>query len=240
MKKFPQADHIPCIEGARWNGMPLINALTSYRPREKFLEFNFLFHVDLTANTLIDTGTNETFAPKMKPVVDCQTKENVPAPIAIVGIAVRLPGGVRSTEEFWQMLSGGQDGRCVVPESRYNEAGFYSESGAHSIGTRYGYFLQDDLEKVDTSFFDKDGLQPGRMDPQQKLLLQVVWDCLENAGQVRWRGMPIGCFVGTFGGDWEEIETKDTQNAHNFHLIGRGKFALANVVSYEFDFKGPR
>ncbi|KAJ5583788.1 hypothetical protein N7450_006452 [Penicillium hetheringtonii] len=175
----------------------------------------------------------------MKPVVDCQTKENVPAPIAIVGIAVRLPGGVRSTEEFWQMLSGGQDGRCVVPESRYNEAGFYSESGAHSIGTRYGYFLQDDLEKVDTSFFDKDGLQPGRMDPQQKLLLQVVWDCLENAGQVRWRGMPIGCFVGTFGGDWEEIETKDTQNAHNFHLIGRGKFALANVVSYEFDFKGP-
>lgn len=199
-----------------------------------------MFRVYLTAYTAIVTGTKDTLAPKMNPAIDCQMSENLSAPIAIVGIAVRLPGGVRSTADFWRMLSGGQDGRCVVPESRYNEAGFYSESGAHSVGTRHGYFLQDDLETVDTSFFDMDGLQPGRMDPQQKLLLQVVWDCLENAGQVRWRGMPIGCFVGTFGGDWEEIETKDTQNAHNFHLIGRGKFALANVVSYEFDFKGPR
>jgi acyl transferase domain-containing protein len=202
-----------------------------------------LFCANSVAWTSTVTGTNyndNTHALKMDPVVAFQIEENVSTPIAIVGMAVRLPGGVRSTADFWQMLSGGQDGRCVVPGSRYNEGGFYSESGAHSVGTRHGYFLQDDLETVDTSFFDMDGLQPPRMDPQQKLLLQVVWDCLENAGQVKWRGRPIGCFVGTFGGDWEEIETKDTQNAHNFHLIGRGKFALANVVSYEFDFKGPR
>lgn len=169
-----------------------------------------------------------------------QIREDAPPPIAIVGMAMRLPGGVQSAAEFWQMLSSGQDGRCVIPESRYNEDGFYSEAAMHSVRTRHGYFVQQDLEAVDTSLFDMEGLQPSRMDPQQKLLLQVVWDCLENGGQVKWRGKSIGCFVGTFGGDWEELETKDTQNAHNFHLIGRGKFALANVVSYEFNFKGPR
>ncbi|KAJ5168895.1 uncharacterized protein N7482_004489 [Penicillium canariense] len=104
---------------------------------------------------------------------------------------------------------------------------------------RHGYYLQEDLETVDTSFFDMEGLQPSRMDPQQKMLLHVVWDCLENGGQVDWRGKPIGCFVGTYGGDWEEIEFRDSQNAHNFHMIGHGKFSLANVISYEFHFNGP-
>jgi acyl transferase domain-containing protein len=105
---------------------------------------------------------------------------------------------------------------------------------------RRGYYLEEDLETLDTSFFDMEGLQPSRMDPQQKMLLQVVWDCLENAGQVDWHGKPVGCFVGTYGGDWEEIEVRDSQNAHNFHMIGHGKFSLANVVSYEFHFNGPR
>jgi acyl transferase domain-containing protein len=160
--------------------------------------------------------------------------------IAIVGMAMRLPGGVRSAADFWQLLSEGRDGNCVVPDSRYSEEGFYSDSGAHSVRMRHGYYLQEDLETLDTSFFDMDGLQPSRMDPQQKMLLQVVWDCLENAGQVNWHGKPIGCFVGTYGGDWEEIEVRDSQNAHNFHMIGHGKFSLANVISYEFHFNGPR
>ncbi|KAJ5662751.1 hypothetical protein N7462_011677 [Penicillium macrosclerotiorum] len=160
-------------------------------------------------------------------------------PIAIVGMSMRLPGGVRSAADFWQLLSEGRDGNCVTPDSRYNEEGFYSDSGAHSVRMRRGYYLEEDLETLDTSFFDMDGLQPSRMDPQQKMLLQVVWDCLENAGQVDWRGKPIGCFVGTYGGDWEEIEVRDAQNAHNFHMIGHGKFSLANVVSYELHFNGP-
>jgi acyl transferase domain-containing protein len=161
-------------------------------------------------------------------------------PIAIVGMSMRLPGGVRSAADFWQLLSEGRDGNCVVPRSRYNEEGFYSETGAHSVRMRRGYYLEENLETLDTSFFDMEGLQPSRMDPQQKMLLQVVWDCLENAGQVDWHGKPIGCFVGTYGGDWEEIEVRDSQNAHNFHMIGHGKFSLANVVSYEFHFNGPR
>ncbi|KAJ6044919.1 uncharacterized protein N7446_003115 [Penicillium canescens] len=159
--------------------------------------------------------------------------------IAIVGMGMRLPEDVRSATEFWQMLIDGRDGRCRIPKSRYNADGFYSESGAHSIRVQHGYFLREDLETIDTSFFDLEGLEHSLFDPQAKILLQVIWECLENGGLVESRGKDIGCFVGTFGGDYEEIVNKDAQNTSKFHLMGGKPFGLANFASYEFDWNGP-
>ena len=78
------------------------------------------------------------------------------------------------------------------------------------------------------------------LDPQQKQLLEVVHECLQNGGQVDYRGKSIGCFVGVFGEDWRDLDSKDSQNAGLYRITGYGDFVLANRVSYEFDFKGPR
>lgn len=156
-------------------------------------------------------------------------------PIAVVGMAMRLPGGVRSTLDFWDMLMNARDGRCKVPSSRYNVDAFLDP-----VGTEYGYFLQEDPAYFDAGFFSIPRPQAEQLDPQQRLLLEVVWECLENAGKVNWRGEKTGCYVGVFGEDWLEMASKDSQTTGRFRALSTGLFALANNVSYQYDFCGPR
>lgn len=164
----------------------------------------------------------------------------VPFPIAIVGMAMKLPGGVTSAESFWEMLINKQDGHCEVPDTRYNVDAFYSPSVPGTVKTRHGYFLKDNIAQIDRSFFNMTTTEAGKLDPQQRLLLEVVWECMESGGQSNWRGKNVGCFVGVFGEDWLEVSTKDTQCIDRFHAMSTGDFAIANRISYEYDLKGPR
>jgi acyl transferase domain-containing protein/SAM-dependent methyltransferase len=161
-------------------------------------------------------------------------------PIAIVGMATRLPGGVTTPEELWNFLIQKRDGRSVVPRDRYNIEGFYNERDMpDSVNIRHGYFLQQDLGHWDASFFSASKGEAASMDPQQRLLLEVVWECLENGGQTQWHGKDIGCFVGAFGHDWQSMMDRDTQQPDPYRLSGTGDWAIANRVSYEFDLTGP-
>lgn len=125
---------------------------------------------------------------------------NVPEPIAIVGMALRLPGGIRDTEAFWNLLINKETTRCLIPEDRYNIEAFYTPlKRVGSVGMKHGHFLQENLEHIDTSFFTMSQAEIGKVDPQQRLLLEVVWECMESAGQTGWRGTDIGVFVGCWG-----------------------------------------
>ncbi|KAB8261609.1 hypothetical protein BDV32DRAFT_137194 [Aspergillus pseudonomiae] len=167
-------------------------------------------------------------------------QESAPPLIAIVGMAMRLPGGIQTSERFWELLIKGEDVSSVVPESRYNIDAFYHPTKPQSAKTRSGYFLRDDyVGSADTSFFQMAGYEAGKLDPQQMLLMEVVWECMENAGQTGWRGQNIGCYVGAFGEDWHELSAKETQDIPRVHAFATGAFALSNRVSYEYDLKGP-
>lgn len=161
-------------------------------------------------------------------------------PVAIVGMAMRLPGGVHDAEGFWDLLVNKRNGQCRVPPDRYNIDAWYKPGKAGHVGTQYGYFLEDlDLAHIDASFWSMTKHEAEAMDPQQRLLLEVVYECLENAGEKNWRGKNVGCYVGVFGEDWIDMDSKDVQNHHMYRLIGYGDYITANRVSYEFDFKGP-
>ncbi len=162
-------------------------------------------------------------------------------PIAIIGMAMRLPGGVHDAESFWDLLINKRHGRCRVPADRYNIDAWYGAGKPGYVGTEYGYFLEDlNLANMDATFWSMTKHEAELMDPQQRLLLEVVYECLENAGAKNWRGQNIGCYVGTFGEDWLDMDGKDSQNTHMYRLTGYADFITANRVSYEFDFKGPR
>lgn len=161
-------------------------------------------------------------------------------PVAIIGTALRLPGGISSPEEFWKFMIEKKNGLCEVPETRYKLDSFYSENKPNTVKTRRGYFLQDDPARFDAEFFSITPYEAARMDPQQRQLLEVVWECLENAGETNWRGEEIGCFVGVYGEDWLELASKDPQGLDRYHILGTGQFALSNRISYEYDFQGPR
>ncbi|OTA83804.1 hypothetical protein M434DRAFT_400620 [Hypoxylon sp. CO27-5] len=161
-------------------------------------------------------------------------------PIAICGIGVRLSGGIRNPDDFWDLLVNGRDARGPVPSSRYNAQGFDgSLGGKERIETKFGYYLEDDLSRFDPSLFSMTQLELERCDPQQRLLLEVTRECLEDAGEVNYRGKPIGCYVGTFGEEWQHLQNKDAQQTGNHLVTGAGDWMLANRVSYEYNLCGP-
>lgn len=130
-----------------------------------------------------------------------ETSKPAPPAIAIVGIGLRLPGGIHSTEAFWDLLVNKKETRCLVPKTRYNIDGFYNpEKKTGSVASQYGHFLaeSDNLDAFDTSFFTMSKAEAEQLDPQQRMLLEVVWECMENGGQTGWRGQNIGVFLGTF------------------------------------------
>ncbi|KAJ0427166.1 hypothetical protein BJY00DRAFT_307147 [Aspergillus carlsbadensis] len=164
-------------------------------------------------------------------------------PIAICGMATRLPGGIHTPSALWDLLSTKRSGRCRVPASRYNVSSFVGAGKLGHVASEYGYFLDDiDLRDFDTAFWS--GMtrkELEAMDPGQRLALEVVYECLQSAGVKgdEVRGKNVGVFVGTFGGDWGDLDSRDPQGYHMYRMTGQGDYMLANRVSYEFGFGGP-
>ncbi|KAI1458682.1 hypothetical protein F4805DRAFT_456394 [Annulohypoxylon moriforme] len=171
-------------------------------------------------------------------IKDASTPGSVP--IAICGLGVRLSGGIRNADDFWDLLVNGRDARGPVPNNRYNVDGFDgSLGGKERIETKFGYYLEDDLSRFDPSLFSMTQKELERCDPQQRLLLEVTRECLEDAGETNYRGKPIGCYVGTFGEEWQHMRDKDAQQVGSHLVTGSGDWMLANRVSYEYNLSGP-
>lgn len=165
-------------------------------------------------------------------------------PIAICGMGMRLPGGVRDAEGLWDLLYNKRSGRCLVPKDRYNVDAWYGPPGkVGHVCSKYGCFLDDiNLANGDVSFWSMTKQEMECLDPQQRLVLEVVYESLQNAGQdpQALRGRKIGVYLGTFEGDWLELDGKDSQTSLTYRLTGFGDYMVANRVHYEFGFMGPR
>ena len=162
-------------------------------------------------------------------------------PIAICGMAVRLPAGLRTPGQLWEFLLAGGDARGRVPESRYNVSAFHDPTNkTGTTASEYGYFLDEDIGLLDPSFFSMSKAEIERADPHQRHMLEVARECLEDAGETEWRGKSVGCFLGSASEDWVEISAQDTQNTGRYRVTGLGDFMLSNRLSYEMDLRGPR
>ncbi|KIA75578.1 polyketide synthase [Aspergillus ustus] len=162
-------------------------------------------------------------------------------PIAITGIGLRLPGSVRTPQQYWDFLTQKGSGRCRVPANRYNVDAFLGPKGkpGHTC-TEFGYFLDDvDLAAADSSFWSMKPKELELLDPQQRLMQEVIYECLESSGAAAYSGKDIGCYVGVLGEDWMEIQTKDPQHLGVHSVAGYGDFAIANRVSKELGLTGP-
>lgn len=162
-------------------------------------------------------------------------------PIVVCGLGIRLPGGIHNTGDFWDLLITGKDAQGPIRSDRYKFDSFdgaLGEKGA--INIEKGYFLDDDLASLDASFFSMGRDELEKSDPQQRQLLEVTSECLENACETDYRGKLVGCYVGTFSEDWLDMSAKETQHCGGYILTGHSDFILSNRVSYEYDLRGPR
>ena len=104
-------------------------------------------------------------------------------PLAIIGIGCRFPGEVTTAEEFWDLIISGSDGLTDIPADRWNtDAKFAPDfKTAGKISVRRGGFIKD-IDKFDASFFGISPLEAFRMDPQQRMVLELSYRAIEDAG----------------------------------------------------------
>ena len=160
--------------------------------------------------------------------------------IAIVGSAGRFPGA-RDNDEFWQMLLDGRSATGPLPPMRWDEylGDPVVRTKMAEENTNGGYM--DGIASFDHEFFGISPLEAQNMDPQQRIMLEVAWEALEDAGLApsKLRGAPVGVFVGSSNNDYGMLIAADPNEAHPYALTGASSAVIPNRISYAFDFRGP-
>ncbi|KAB8161290.1 amino acid adenylation domain-containing protein [Streptomyces sp. 3MP-14] len=163
---------------------------------------------------------------------------------AIVGIGCRFPGGANDHRSYWRNLVEGRDCLTPTPRDRYDVATLGSadrDKPGRLVGGRGGYI--DGFDAFDPAFFGISPREAAHLDPQQRKLLEVAWEALEDGGQLpgRLAGTDVGVFVGAFTLDYKILQFADldfeTLAAHT--ATGTMMTMVSNRISYCFDFRGP-
>jgi acyl transferase domain-containing protein len=188
-------------------------------------------------------------------------------PIAVVGLSCRLPGHCNNPHALWKFLEKGGIASNEAPSSRFNLSGHYDGSlKPNTMRSPGGMYLEDvDPQVFDAQFFNTTRVDAIAMDPQQRQLLEVVYECLENAGVTleQISGQQVGCFVGSYAVgaspsdllthllpekglpnnssiDFADMQNRDPEDRAESITIGIGRAILSNRISHFLDIKGPR
>src|SRR5262245_58536750 len=163
-------------------------------------------------------------------------------PIAIVGMACRFPGGANSPQAYWKVLCDGVDAIIEVPKDRWEIDAYYDPDplAPGKTNSRWGGFL-DRIDGFDRQFFGISEREAVRMDPQQRLVLELAWEAIEDAGlpAERLAGSRTGVFIGIAGSDYFLYESGDPLLTDAFASTGTAICIAANRVSFVLDLRGP-
>ncbi|KAF5975014.1 polyketide synthase [Fusarium coicis] len=164
-------------------------------------------------------------------------------PVCIVGMACRLPGGIRSPDDLWDFMIQKKSAYGPVPADRYNIDGFYHPQSNRSGATNVpgGYFINEDVRQFDNAFFDINNLEATYMDPQQRKILEVVYECLASSGtsMEAVAGSNTGVYVANFTVGYQPLQLRDPDYLHRYVTTGSGATIMSNRISHVFNLHGP-
>ncbi|KAK4096250.1 putative polyketide synthase [Parathielavia hyrcaniae] len=166
-----------------------------------------------------------------------------PEPIAIIGTGCRFPGGVSSPSGLWSLLKNPPDLSQRVPHDRFNGDAFYHPDGKHhgTTNVQQAYFLSEGIRSFDASFFNISAREAEGIDPQQRLVLETVYEAVERAGlrPSALKGSSTGVFCGVMCDDYWQILARDVEQLPQYTSTGVARNNVSNRVSYFFDWHGP-
>nr|BAZ95823.1 PKS-NRPS hybrid cpaA [Curvularia pallescens] len=172
-----------------------------------------------------------------------QNTSTSPEPIAIVGSGYRFPGGANSPSSLWKLLKTTPDLCREIPADRFSTTGFYHPDGQRhgTTNVRHSYFLDEDIRLFDAAFFNINAHEAESIDPQQRILLETVYEALEAGGHTleKLRGSDTSVYVGTMTLDYLDTLTRDHNTIPKYFATGINRAILSNRVSYFFDWHGP-
>ena len=165
------------------------------------------------------------------------------APIAVVGMSCRFPGGANNPEAYWEMLRAGVDAVTEVPASRWDIDAYYDPDldAPGKMNTRWGGFLAD-VDQFDPQFFGISPREAMSMDPQQRFLLEVAWEALERAGYApdSLTGSLTGVFIGMCNNDYGNMMLGGDLDQIDLYLATGGASSVASGrLSYVLGLQGP-
>ena len=181
----------------------------------------------------------EQMQTKLQQIEDSQTE-----PIAIIGMGCRFPGGANNPEAFWELLRNGVDAIREVPENRWDIDAYYDRDPETPGKTyvRSAGFLEDEVDRFDADFFGISPREAVSIDPQQRILLEVSWEAIENAGidPSSLMKSKTGVFVGINASDYAQMQLKDNAtNLNAYSFTGTTSSVAAGRLSYVLGLQGP-
>jgi acyl transferase domain-containing protein len=166
--------------------------------------------------------------------------------IAIIGMGCRFPGGANNIAKYWDLLINGRNARTEVPKERFDINQYYDPDPDQKgkIYTKYGAFLKDiDIALFDTKFFGISPREAEMMDPQQRMLLEVVWEALEDAGidPDKLKDSATSVYTGICNSDYatQMLLAKGLEHNTMYGATGTAASGNAGRISYQFGLQGP-
>ncbi|MEV4923837.1 beta-ketoacyl synthase N-terminal-like domain-containing protein [Streptomyces roseoverticillatus] len=180
----------------------------------------------------------------MVPVqTDDYANDPSPEPVAVIGMACRLPGGAHSPEALWQLLSDEAHAMSGFPEDRGWDLGRLFDDDPDRPGTTYareGGFLHD-AGHFDAGFFGFSDLEATATDPQQRLLLEAAWETFERAGidPAALKGTRTGVFTGATHGGYATGSSVLDARLESMLATGTAGSAVSGLLAHTYGLEGP-
>jgi acyl transferase domain-containing protein len=163
-------------------------------------------------------------------------------PVAILGAGLRLPRNLSDQNAFWRLLAAGQNAVTEIPRDRW-DANAYHDPNPDRLGkmnARHGAFLEQ-VNEFDAAFFGISAHEAKIMDPQQRILLEVCWEALENAAIApsSLAGTAAGVWIGISNSDHWRAVLSDVEAIDRFAVTGNAVGEAAGRLSWMLDTRGP-